>query len=266
MDHFRFIEHSSYSTPETQSRKCLAATLFGAGLPFYLLTMKVLYKYSRIAQKGLLDQDGWMHSSLEWANAVETCGGSLAITGRDHLQNLKGPAVFVGNHMSTAETFLLPGIILPTTPLTFVIKESLTTLPFFAPIMNAAKPIIVSRENSRADLKVVMSQGIENLKQGTSVCIFPQSTRSPIFDSAKFNSLGAKLAARAEVPVIPFAVKTDFWSNGKWIKELGWVYPDRTMKLAFGAPIAKELDAKLTQDQIVNHVRSNLTTWGVQCL
>ena len=35
------------------------------------------------------------------------------------------PVVFIGNHMSTLETMVLPGLIAPHREVTFVVKESL---------------------------------------------------------------------------------------------------------------------------------------------
>lgn len=261
----RYIENTFYSSPGPKKSGPLAPLIPGATLPFYLHTFWVVLKYSLYAKKGRLNRQAWMRSSLEWTDSIEICGGRVEITGREHLHCGK-PMVLVGNHMSTAETFLLPGLILPCTPLAFVIKESLLKVPFFGSIMQATHPITVLRENSRADLKTVITEGSAKLKKGISVAIFPQSTRSMQFDQSKFNSLGAKLASRAGAPIVPFAVKTDFWSTGKLIKDIGWIYPERTVKLSFGPVIPEETDAKTAQSLIVGHVRSKLESWGVACM
>lgn len=261
----RYIQNNSYASPAPQKNGLLATLIPGAAIPFYLHTFWVILKYSVYARRGLLDRKNWMRSSLEWTDGIEACGGRIEISGREHLRHGE-PMVFVGNHMSTAETFLLPGLILPATPLSFVIKESLVKIPLFGSVMRATQPITVLRQNSRADLKTVINQGCEKIKAGVSVVIFPQSTRSPGFDQAMFNSLGAKLAHRAGAPIIPFAVKTDFWANGKWIKDIGSIYPERTVKIAFGPVIAEETDAKTAQSKIVEHVRGHLESWDVPCI
>ena len=48
-------------------------------------------------------------------------------------RELKDPVIFIGNHMSTLETFVLPWIILPHRPLTFVVKRELLGYPLFPP-------------------------------------------------------------------------------------------------------------------------------------
>lgn len=260
----RYIASNEYSSPPPEKSGPLAPLFPGASIPFYLHTLWVILKYSSYAKKGLLDRQAWLRSSLEWTSSIEACGGRIEITGREHLDNGR-PMVLVGNHMSTAETFLLPGLILSFTPLTFVIKESLVKVPFFGSVMRATEPIMVLRENSRADLKTVITEGSKRINQGISVIVFPQSTRSMSFDLSKFNSLGAKLAHRSKAPIVPFAVKTDFWSTGKLVKDIGWIYPDRTVKIAFGPVIPEDTDAKTAQGLIVDHVHSHLESWGVKC-
>ena len=95
-----------------------------------------------------------------------------------------------------------------------MVKESLLKYPFFGPVLGSREPIVVGRSNPREDLVAVLEGGEARLKQGRSVIVFPQSTRSSVFDPAHFNTIGVKLAKRAGVPVIPVALKTDAWGNG----------------------------------------------------
>ena len=45
----------------------------------------------------------------------------------------------VANHMSTMETFCLPGILVPHRPVAFVLKRSLTRYPVFSHVVNAIR-------------------------------------------------------------------------------------------------------------------------------
>ena len=54
------------------------------------------------------------------------------------------------------------------------------------------------------------------------------------FDPGAFNSLGAKLAARSGVPVVPIALKTDFSGLGPVVKEFGRIDRTRTVHFRFG--------------------------------
>ncbi len=102
-----------------------------------------------------------------------------------------------------------------------MVKESLVRHPLFGDVMRSRDPIVVGRTDPRKDLEAVMNGGMELLSKGISIVIFPQSTRSVEFRPEEFNSLGVKLAKKAGVKVVPVALKTDFWGNGKVIRELG---------------------------------------------
>ena len=95
---------------------------------------------------------------LQLSNRL-VCKSRLA--GVENIRRLDTPCVFVANHMSTLETIVLPSIIRPVCPVTFVVKQSLLDYPLFRHIAGARDPIAVSRDDPRADLKAVMEGGIE---------------------------------------------------------------------------------------------------------
>jgi 1-acyl-sn-glycerol-3-phosphate acyltransferase len=180
----------------------------------------------------------------------------------ENLKLVKGPVVFVGNHMSTLETMVLPFLIAQIMDVTFVVKDSLVKSWSFGPVIRSRDPIVVSRHNSRADLVTVMTRGHEILARGRSVAIFPQSTRRIEFRPEEFNSLGVKLASKAGVPVIPFALKTDFWRNGRLVKDLGPLDPkNRDVYFTFGKPLAVKGPGKEENKQIIEFIEGNLNRW-----
>jgi 1-acyl-sn-glycerol-3-phosphate acyltransferase len=144
--------------------------------------------------------DDWSHNSLEVLHALEAVGVRIEITGTDHFSRLEGPCVFIGNHMSTLEAFVLPTIIQPLKRVAFVVKKSLVEYPIFGHLMRSRNPIVVGRTNPREDLKAVFDGGVERLRSGISIVVFPQKTRSALFDPAAFNSIGVKLAKGRRSP------------------------------------------------------------------
>ena len=82
-----------------------------------------------------------------------------------------------------------------------------------------------------------MNGGVDLLNKGISIVIFPQSTRSVEFNPEDFNSLGVKLARKANVDIVPIALKTDWWGNGKLIKELGPIDRHKHIHIKFGEPM-----------------------------
>lgn len=226
---------------------------------------RILWLY-RVARKmikcGAFDADGYANRSWKSLSVTESVGGRVEVRGLEHLANTPGPVVIIGNHMSSLETILLPVFILPYKDVAFVVKRSLRTHFAFGPIMRSVKHIAVGRENPREDLKQVLTEGAELLRQGVTVVIFPQATRSVEFDVEGFNTLGVKLAARVGVPVIPLALKTDFMANGKWIKDAGYVYPERPVHFEFGAPITVDANGRKAHATVVNFIAAHLKAWG----
>ncbi len=131
--------------------------------------------------------------------------------------------MIIANHMSTFETLILPVIAGGRRPLSFVLKESLPKYPIFGPVVLAGRPIVVGRTNPREDLRVVLHEGMARLEAGRNVVVFPQGHRRPGFEAENFNSMGIKLAKRAGVLVVPLALMTDFWSEGRRVKGC-WPY------------------------------------------
>lgn len=228
---------------------------------FYAKILGIVYRAARLAKKGLYDNRRWIESSLTSIRSLERVGGRFDVRGLEHVQGLSSPAVFVGNHMSILETFVLPCLIQPIRDVTFVVKQSLISYPLFGHVMRNRNPVVVGRENPREDLKTVLDEGQKRLETGISVVIFPQTTRSTEFDPGKFNSLGVKLARRCQVPAVPFALKTDAWGLGKRIKDFGPIRPEKTVHFRFGEPLTIRGSGKDEHHRVVEFIQTNLAEW-----
>ena len=230
-------------------------------LSFYSRFCLIVFGASLKARRGLYGDREWARSSIDTLHALEGVGVGLEITGVEHLKAARTPVVIIGNHMSVMETCILPGIVHPVRPVTFVVKASLLQYPFFKHVLRSRHPIAVTRTHARKDLKTVLEEGTARLEQGISVIVFPQTTRTHRFDAAKFNSIGVKLAQRAEVPVIPLALQTDAWGNGKHIKEFGRIDPRKAVRFAFGEPLwvrGRGVDA---HQAVIRFIGDRLERW-----
>lgn len=215
---------------------------------------KEIIKGRKLAIKGEYDTEEWAASSYRIFQNVEKSGGKIFIDGMENIDKVDGPVVFVSNHMGTLETFVFPCIIAPKKAVTYVVKESLVRNPLFGAVMRSRNPIVVSRKNSRQDLINVISQGKTILDSGTSIIIFPEGTRQETFNPEKFNSLGIKLAKEAGVPVIPVAIKTDFFGIGKLIKDVGPVRRKEPVCISFGEPIFISGNGKAEHKQVLSFI------------
>lgn len=229
---------------------------------FYSKLLPIVFKASSNAKRLQYDNAKWSESSLDVLHALESVGVEIEITGVDYFKNLEGPCVFIANHMSTLETFVLPVIIQPLKDVTFVVKKSLVEYPVFKYVMRSRDPITVSRTNPREDLKAVLEGGVERLKAGRSIIIFPQTTRTAVFDPKTFNTIGIKLAQRANVPVVPIALKTDAWGSGKYLKDFGKIDPSKKVHFAFGEPLWIKDKGTEEHHKVIEFISSKLKEWS----
>lgn len=257
-----YFKEDAYQTDPSTPRLFLDRLAFNTRVVFLSKFSMCIIRSSKQAQKGVYDTVAWAKSSNDIFKLIESCGGRFSITGLNNIRNYSGPLVFVSNHMSILETMIFPGIIAPMKDVTFVVKQSLTEYPVFGSVMQSCDPIVVSRSNSREDLINVMTQGQELLSKGTSIVIFPQSTRNVIFKPEEFNSLAVKLAGKAGVPVLPIAIKTDFWSNGKYLKDFGAIHRDKIIHMAFGEPIQIHGKGREEHKTIIDFIANQLSEWN----
>ena len=252
------LEQNAYHTDKNSSG------LLSAQLPtaaFYVRAFSIVFKAAWMARRDIYTDGDWSRSSLDILRALEKSGAQLHIEGMEHVCASHEPCVFIGNHMSTLETFILPGLISPYRRVTFVVKKSLIDYPVFKYVMRSRQPVVVNRTNPREDLKAVLEQGCEKLAQGTSIVVFPQTTRTTEFDPDQFNSIGIKLAKKANVPIIPLALRSDAWGNGKKIKDFGKIDPLRPIHFEFGAPLDSQGNAKEIQYDLVKFIQQRLKQW-----
>lgn len=253
------LTYDRYDTPEAMPG------LLGRLLPsfkFYMHMLKVVWVSGNLAKKHKYSGNDWVTSSLGMLDALELAGVRVHVQGVANFINLDSPCVFIGNHMSTLETFILPCLIQPHKDVTFVVKESLVNYPHFGWVLRARDPVVVKRQNPREDLATVLKEGAARLAAGRSIIIFPQSTRSPVLDLKLFNSIGVKLARNAQVPVVPVALKSDAWGCGRILKDFGPIYPQIPVHFKFGEPIIFTDAGKEAHQQVINFISSHLETWA----
>ncbi len=230
---------------------------------YYIKSLvEIVNKANIDAKKGNYPVERWLQDSKGIIGCVEATGGKVIIEGMENYVNLNEPCIFVSNHMSTLETLIFPILIQPYLEMTFVVKSSLVNFPFFGAVMKSRDPIMLERVNPREDFEKVMKEGVQYLhERKSSLLIFPQGTRKKVFLPEEFNSLGIKLAKKAGVPIIPVAVKTDYWGQGAIVKDFGWVYPKIPVHFKFGEPMRIEGNGKAEHAKCVDFIKSNLDAW-----
>lgn len=248
-----------YQTPENRS-SWIARHL--PGFYFYSKTVLNILVASRRCKQNTYSIDKKIESSAGVLRTLERIGVEFVIENMSAFIDLKSPCVFVANHMSVLETFVLPCFIMPYRKITFVLKRSLTQYPIVKNIIHSLQPIVVDRENPRKDLRAVLDQGFSYLKENVSILIFPQTTRSLEFNPASFNTLGIKLAKKTKLPIVPIALKTDAWGIGRLLKDIGKIDPAKPVRMAFGDPVYITGNGKQEHQKIIQFIEEKLKSWS----
>jgi len=257
MSHCYFPE-DSYATPEGR------ATPFAARFPSLFFVWKVfdiIRHDSRLAAMEQYHGPEWSAGSYDTLRLLERCGLRFYVEGLNNIDAFDGPCVFIGNHVSTLETFVLPCFIQPRKPVTFVVKKSLMGYPWFGPVLKSRDPIVVNHQSPREDFVTVMEEGRERLGRGMSVIVFPQGMRTTTCEPDQFNSIGIKLAKRAGVPVLPLALCTDAWKIGRFIKDYGGLESSRPVRFAFGRPLWVEGNGKAEHTAVCDFIAGHWREW-----
>ncbi|MDD4649649.1 MAG: lysophospholipid acyltransferase family protein [Desulfoplanes sp.] len=231
-------------------------------LCFYVRDFVQIGRVYSLIKRQALTLEKFADCSYGVARALESVGCRISVENASALDRVGGPCVIVANHMSTLETFVLPWIVLQHVPMTFVVKKGLLKIPFFGVVTAGWDPIAVGRTNPREDLVCVLKEGQGRLDRGIAVVVFPQSTRMLTFTPAQFNTIGVKLARRAKVPVVPLALKTDAWANGKRLKDFGPIDASKTIRFCFGEPMEVTGNGRAEHEKCVDFVQRKLEEWG----
>ncbi|MDE0840133.1 MAG: lysophospholipid acyltransferase family protein, partial [Kiritimatiellae bacterium] len=124
------------------------------------------------------------------------------------------------------------------------------------------------RKSPRDDLKTILTVGKKRIAEGLSVLVFPQSTRNVVFDPKTFNSIGAKLAARSGINIIPVAIKTDFQSIGNRFRDVGPLDRSKPILVQLGAPISttEGRSEKEAHAESLAWIEATIRSWGADVL
>jgi 1-acyl-sn-glycerol-3-phosphate acyltransferase len=189
-----------------------------------------------------------------WSSFVlKIAGLNLTVIGKENIPN--EPCVFVGNHQSN---FDIPAVLCNINRLTGVIaKKNMEKIPIMSYWMRQIHCVLMDRENPREALKAI-AEGIENLKDGYSMLIFPEGTRSRSNNMGEFKKGSMRLAIKAGVPIVPITIYDTYkameGNNGKVKKA--------SAKIIIGKPIytddmSKEEKANIAEI-VKNIIQNNL--------
>lgn len=136
-------------------------------------------------------------------------------TGSENLPN--EPALYVLNHQGLFDILVALSQLNGFKPLLAKIEAS--KIPLISSWMKIGKCVFIDRGNPKESLRAI-KQCEELLKEGYSVVIFPEGTRSRKHEMNSFKPGALRCALKAEVPIVPVVIDKSYvaWEmNGKRI-------------------------------------------------
>lgn len=126
----------------------------------------------------------------------------MVVKGEDNLWSHR-PAVIIFNHQSNADFFIVAKLLKKDT--VAVAKKELKSSPI-GPLLSAAGVVFLDRTNREKAIEA-LKPAVDTLKNGISVAIAPEGTRSYDYNLGPFKKGAFHLAMQAGVPIVPIVVK-----------------------------------------------------------
>ena len=142
---------------------------------------------------------------VQWAFRVILfiCGTKVTVIGEENVP--KDQAVlYIGNHKSYFDIIITyarcPGLT------GYVAKKDMEKVPLLRTWMRRLHCLFIDRENVKEALKTILA-GIDNVKNGISMCIFPEGTRNKTDDlMLPFKEGSFKMAEKTGCLIVPMAI------------------------------------------------------------
>ena len=184
-----------------------------------------------------------------WAKVIIAITGcKLEVQGRENIP-VRGGVCFVSNHGGVFDIVLALALI--GRPVGCIAKKELFLVPFFNLWIYILGGLFIDRRKIRNALKTI-NNGIEKIRKGGSILIFPEGTRSKGRGLLPFRSGALKLAINSLSPVVPIAITGSYevFEKNMRVKVVPvWV--------TFCPPvITAEMSSEDRRHKLADHVRS----------
>jgi len=126
----------------------------------------------------------------------------VKVVGREKLDK-KQSYIFVANHQGAYDIFLIYGYL--GVPIKWVMKQSLRKLPFIGLACQVSGFIFVDNSSPKAAAKTVQ-EAEKKLKNGASIAIFPEGSRSKTGKLGKFKKGAYQMALDLKMPIVPVTI------------------------------------------------------------
>lgn len=212
---------------------------------FFVLLFVLLYLILGIPVLGVFwlisKNEKWKHGAalaqlrlVQWAFKCICIlsGVRLTVIGED-LVPTDEPVLYIGNHRSYFDIVISYARCPRLTG--YIAKDSIQKVPLLSTWMKRLNCLFINREDIKESLKTILA-GIEHVKNGISICIYPEGTRGKGADELEmlpFKEGSMKIAEKTGCKIVPMAMTG---SADIFEKHIPFIRKSRVI-LEYGAPI-----------------------------
>ncbi|MDE6566406.1 MAG: 1-acyl-sn-glycerol-3-phosphate acyltransferase [Lachnospiraceae bacterium] len=154
----------------------------------------------------------WGFRIILWISGVK-----LTIKGKENILQDQS-ALYVFNHRSFFD--IIVGYMTAPVPTAFVSKKEIAKVPLVSRWMKYMNCLFLDRSDMKQGMKTILN-GIELLKNGTSIYIAPEGTRNKEEGLLPFHEASFKLADKSKRPIVPVALNN---TDEAFEKHFPWVH------------------------------------------
>ncbi|MEG1483636.1 lysophospholipid acyltransferase family protein [Clostridium sp.] len=173
------------------------------------LSIPTLLKVKKLDKEGKIkEKDALVHEfTRNWAKRLlKIIDIKVNVHGTENLPKDKN-VLFVGNHQGNFDIPIYISSI--DIPKGFIAKIELTKILGIKTWMEYINCIFMDRSSIRKSGEAIV-RGIKSLKNGKSLVIFPEGTRSRGDKMGEFKAGSFKLATKSKVPIIPITMNGSY--------------------------------------------------------
>ena len=178
-------------------------------------------------------------------------GVEIEIIGLENI-SLDRPQIFVSNHQGYFDIFTLSGYL--PVQIRWVAKASLFKVPFVGGAMSASGYIPVDRDNRKKAYEA-FNKTLEKVREGCSIIIFPEGTRSEDGTIGPFKKGSNLIASRAKCPMVPVTLI----GSGNIIKKGSGTISPGPIRVIISPPVEASADKK-ENEAVLESIRETIVS------
>jgi len=169
----------------------------------------------------------------KWSQTImKITGSKIIVEGQENIPD--GPVVIVCNHVGDFDIPVLLGFV--NKPFGFISKIEVSKVPILSSWMKVMNCVFLDRKDRRQSVRAI-KEAAASVKEGHSLVLFPEGTRSKGGAVGEFKPGGFRIAIDANVPIVPISISGTadvFEKNNRLVRPA-------TIRIHIGKPILSHL-------------------------